>query len=242
MKEPIININNGTITVSQSDLYTCHLAKGSYTNYYEFIESNYTMYWALKSKGTMRAIMPVNTNGFYTLRIRYNDDTVVYVQVEITDVLTVKEEEGIITLSYQGNSKIAATSYAYDDGSENLSYKTFSGFEEELPALGNGTHVIKVVYADGLEDTVRINVAGCNGPVIIQSEDKLIVYNYGLELQTAIMAKGHFSTWEDMYNCVYNVVDFNTEMDTSDFEDGEYTFYFEDKAGKSYWNYITIGE
>lgn len=242
VKEPIININNGTITVSQSDLYTCHLAKGSYANYDEFKDSNYTMYWALKSNGTMRATMPVNTNGFYTLRIRYNDDTVVYVQVEVTDVLTAKEEDGIITLSYQGNSKIATTSYAYDDGSENLSYKTFSGFEEKLTALGNGRHVIKVVYADGLEDTIRINVTGCNGPVIIQSEDKLIVYNYGLELQTAIMAKGHFSTWEDMYSNVYNVVDFNTEINTTDFEEGEYTFCFEDKSGESYWRYITIGE
>ena len=43
-----------------------------------------------------------------------------------------------------------------------------------------------------------------------------------------------------MYQDVYNIDELNEPINTEEFEKGEYTFYFQDKDGKVYIEYVVI--
>ncbi len=231
-----INEDNGKITVSGSGLFKCSYTKGTFHTDETYIQAGYRSFSLLEGAGEFQ----VNSNGIYTIRCLYRDDVVVFKSVEVTDILKGAEVDGKIKLTYAGEQEIVSTKYAYDDGSENKKYRTYVGLKEELIELGNGTYDVIVKYANGEEDILQVQATACTEPVILQEGNTITVYDYGFTLKTAMYAKGHFEEWEEMFNHVFNVVEENTPVDTSAFNKGEYTFYFQDENGKEYWKYITI--
>lgn len=230
-----ITEEKGVISVAGEDLYGCSFAKGDYS-LEQYADAKKGACKLTDGEGTMQAL----SNGIYTVCLTFKDDVTILKTIQVSDVLTASEQDGIITLSYTDAQDVVSTKYAFDDGSDTLNYRIQTGFVKELIALGNGTHRIIVTYADGEEDILNINVTGCDGPVIITESNQITVYDYGFDLEVSLYAKGQFSSWEEMYQCVCNVINVNAPTDTSQFEKGEYTFYFQDKDGTVYWKYVTI--
>lgn len=231
-----IKVDNGKITVSGADLFKCSYSKGDYNTDEEYINAGFQSITLLEGTGNFQ----VHSNGTYTVRCLFRDDYIRLEKIEVSDILKASEIDGKLVISYAGEQEVVSTKYAYDDGSNKLNYKTYAGLKEELTELGNGTYVIVLKYANGEEDTVRVEATACKEPVILQEGNTLTAYDYGFSFVTAMYAKGHFNEWEDMFSLVFNVVKPNTAMDTSSFEKGEYTFYFQDAEGNVYWKYITI--
>lgn len=231
-----ISIQNGVILVEGKDLYACSSVKGEFHTEAEYKEAKVISCKLNGGVGTMQT----SSNGIYTVCLVFKDAECEYRQVEVSDTLEAKEQEGNIILTYKGNADVIKTRYAYDDGSEKPNFRTYKGLKEELKALGNGIHIIKVKYADGEEDTLYLDGASCTAPVVLVEDRQLTAYDYGFDIEVALYAKGHFASWEEMYQDVYNIDELNKPMNTEEFEKGEYTFYFQDKNGKVYFKYITI--
>ena len=232
----LISVQNGVILVEGKDLYACSCAKGEFNTEAEYKDAKVISCKLSGGAGTVQT----SSNGTYTVCLVFKDAECEYKQIEVSDTLTATENEGNIMLTYQGNEDVIQTRYAYDDGSEKLSYRTYNGLKEELKALGNGMHIMKVKYADGEEDTLYINVASCTAPVVFVEDGQLTAYDYGYDIEVALYAKGHFASWEEMYQDVYNIDELNEPINTEEFEKGEYTFYFQDKDGKVYFEYVVI--
>lgn len=230
-----ITFENGMITLRGKGLFRASYIRGKYDTQQEFRSANCIPCYF---KDDMISIKP-SANGVYTFGVIFSDGVFEIRQISV-EVFTYKEENEKILLHYTGSQEVIGTRYAYNDGSGNASYFCYNGLQEKLPVLGNGNFVVKVKYSDGQEDTLNISVSDCKKPVILVNPDYMMVFDYGFDIQSVMYAKGHFTSWEDMHESVYNVFEMNTPVHTKAFEKGEYTLLFVDKDGKQYIEYVTL--
>ncbi len=231
-----INVEGTKISIKGKDLYKCSMAKGDYDCDEDYLNAKFTSFNLGNGAGSLVA----GSDGVFTIRCLFKDNHISFEKVTIGNMLKAEEKDGKIVLSYQGTQNIISTAYAFDDGSDNLTFKKYNGFQKELMEIGKGTHVIKVTYGNGEDSVLRVDATAISEPFIRTENNELIVYGYGFDIKTVLYAKGHFTSWEEMHENVVNL-EVNKATSIMNFEKGqEYTFYLQDNEGNITWIYKTF--
>ena len=231
-----IQVEGTKITVAGKDLYKCSFAKGDYDNDEDYLKAKFTSFYLANGTGSAKA----GSDGTFTVRCLFKDNHISFEKVTIGNLVKGEEKDGKIVLTYQGTQNIVSTSYAFDDGSDELAFRIYNGFQKELMEIGKGTHVVKLKYGNGEESILRVEGTAVTEPFIWTENNELTVYGYGFNVKTVLYAKGHFEAWEDMHENVVNL-ELNKPTSIFNFEKGqEYTFYLQDNQGNVTWKYMTF--
>ena len=247
--ELVISVSGPTVKFSRSNLSRVFVAKGDYSDAGFVKKVKCTEKQASQGSASLR----MGQIGIYTALVRYSDEAQEVVHFEITDLqgtgaptLSISlslSDDGKIIINKTGNATVAYTSYAYGDyeTDSKLAYQQFNGFQEELPAMGNGIHSVCIRDINGNLYYAKINVTTLTEPTVVEDDYYITPYTYGFNIKIAAYAPGNYSSWADMTSeAVY--INQNKAITKSTFDDGEYTFYFEAEDGTAYFKHITIGD
>lgn len=239
------------VTLTSADIKNIYIAYGECKSWASIVSAGYEK--KLPSSGVVS--YTARRNGLYTAMINYTDGSCEYQYFTVENLIypfTVTDVNGILSITFEDLSSVAAISYGYGEeytaySNEGLLYydtETFHGIQVndttlEVSSMGNGVHTVFVKMTNGLVYTVQPEVTFCTKPAVIQYQGRFAAYANGFRMKSVAYAKGVYTDWNTMYPEA-NYFALNSWIDYSTFEPGTYTFYFCDYDGKEYFETVEI--